>query len=46
MDQALTPVTAEEEDALDLLTKTAGAVASVAQARRVAGLPARMTAAE
>ena len=37
MDQALTPVTVAEEDALDLLTKTAGAIASVAHARKVAG---------
>jgi hypothetical protein len=37
MDQALTPVTTEEEDSLDLLTKTTGAVASVALARKVAG---------
>ena len=36
MDQALTPV-ADDEDTPDLLTKTAGAVASVAHARKVAG---------
>jgi hypothetical protein len=46
MDQALTPVTEDEEDALDLLTKTAGAVASVARARRVAGRPAPLAVAE
>ena len=46
MDRALTPVTAEEEDTLDLLTKTAGGVASVAHARRVAGRPAPVPAAE
>jgi Radical SAM superfamily len=39
MDQALAPVTAEEEDTLDLVTKTAGGVASVAHARKVAGRP-------
>jgi hypothetical protein len=37
MDQALTPVTADEEDTLDLLTKTAGAAAAVTHARKVAG---------
>jgi hypothetical protein len=37
VDQSLTPATAEEEDTLDLLTQTAGAVASVAHARKVAG---------
>jgi len=46
MDQALTSVSAEDEDALDLLTKTAGAVASVAHARRVAGRPAPLTVAK
>jgi len=46
MDQALTPVTDEDEDALDLLTKTAGAVASVAHARRVAGRPAPVPVAD
>ena len=42
VDQALSPVTAEEENTLDLLTKTAGAVASVAHARKVAGHPVRV----
>jgi hypothetical protein len=46
MDQALTSVTADEEDALDLLTKTAGGVASVAHARKVAGRPAPLAVAE
>jgi len=46
MDQALTPVTTEEEDTLDLLTKTAGAVASVVHARKVAGRSAPMIAAK
>jgi radical SAM superfamily enzyme YgiQ (UPF0313 family) len=46
IDQALTAVTAEEEDTLDLLTKTAGAVASVAHARKVAGRSAPVPAAE
>jgi len=36
-DLALTPVTDEEEDSLDLLTKTAGAAASVAHQKKVAG---------
>ncbi|MBS0559774.1 MAG: radical SAM protein [Proteobacteria bacterium] len=39
MDLALTPVTDEEEDTLDLLTKTAGAAASVAHVRKVSGKP-------
>jgi radical SAM superfamily enzyme YgiQ (UPF0313 family) len=46
MDQALTPVTAEDEDTLDLLTKTAGAVASVTHARKVAGRAVSVPAAE
>jgi hypothetical protein len=46
MDQALTPVTAEEEDTLDLLTKTAGAAAAVAHARKVAGRSAPVPVAE
>ncbi|HEY7576953.1 MAG TPA: radical SAM protein [Acetobacteraceae bacterium] len=46
IDQALTAVTTEEEDTLDLLTKTAGAVASVAHARKVAGRSAPVPAAE
>ena len=47
MDQALTPVADEEdEDTLDLLTKTAGAVASVTHARRVAGHAVSVPAAE
>jgi hypothetical protein len=46
MDQALTPVADDEEDTLDLLTKTAGAVASVAHARKVAGRPRPVPAAE
>jgi len=37
MDVALTPVTDEEEDTLDLLTKTAGAAASVAHQKKVTG---------
>jgi hypothetical protein len=43
MDQALTPVAEDDEDTLDLLTKTTGAAASVAHARKVAGR-ARVTA--
>jgi radical SAM superfamily enzyme len=47
MDRALTPVAGdEEEDTLDLLTKTTGAVASVAHARKVAGRSPRVLAAE
>jgi hypothetical protein len=46
MDQALTPVTVEEEGALDLLTKTAGGVASVTHARRVAGRSVAVPVAE
>ena len=37
MDQALTPVTDDDDDTLDLMTKTTGGVASVAHARKVAG---------
>jgi hypothetical protein len=37
MDQALTLVTGEEEETLELLTKTTGALASVAHARKVSG---------
>jgi hypothetical protein len=39
MDRALTPVTEEDEDTLDLMTKTTGGAASVAHARKVAGRP-------
>jgi hypothetical protein len=47
MDQALSSVgDEEEEDTLDLLTKTAGGLASVAQARKVAGRPRPVPAAE
>jgi hypothetical protein len=47
MDRALTPVAGDdEEDTLDLLTKTTGAVASVAHARKVAGRSPRVLAAE
>ena len=47
MDQALTPVADDEEDTkLDLLTKTTGAVASVAHARKVAGRLRPVPAAE
>jgi len=46
MDQALSPVADDDEDTLDLLTKTAGAVASVAHARSVAGHPRPLTAAK
>ena len=43
----MTPVADdEEEDTLDLLTKTAAAVASVAHARKVAGRSPRVLAAE
>jgi hypothetical protein len=38
MDQALTPVADDDDDTLDLMTKTTGGVASVAQARKVAAL--------
>jgi hypothetical protein len=37
MDQALTPVADDDDDMLDLMTKTTGGVASVAHARKVAG---------
>jgi hypothetical protein len=37
-DQALTPVADDDDDTLDLMTKTTGGVASVAQARKVAAL--------
>jgi hypothetical protein len=37
MDQAISPVTDDDEDTLDLMTKTTGGVASVAHARKVAG---------
>ena len=46
MDQALTPVAHDDEDTLDLLTKTTGAVASVAHARKVAGRSRPVPAAE
>ena len=46
MDQALSPVADDDEDTLDLLRKTAGAVASVAVARRVAARPRPLPAAE
>jgi hypothetical protein len=36
MDQGLTPIADDEEDTLDLLTKTSGAVASVARAKKMA----------
>jgi hypothetical protein len=39
MDQALTPVTDDDDETLDLMTKTTGGVASVAHARKVAGRP-------
>ncbi len=39
MDQALTPVADDDDDTLDLMTKTTGGVASVAHARKVAGRP-------
>jgi len=38
MDQALMPVRDDEEATLDLLTKTTGAAAAIAHARKVAGL--------
>ena len=37
MDQALTPVTDDDDETLDLMTKTTGGMASVAHARKVAG---------
>jgi hypothetical protein len=37
MDQALMPVTEDDDDTLDLMTQTTGGVASVAHARKVAG---------
>jgi hypothetical protein len=39
MDQALTPVADDDDDTLDLMTKTTGGVASVAHARKVSGRP-------
>jgi hypothetical protein len=36
MDQALTPVTADEDETLDLLTKTTGARAAVAHIKKIA----------
>ncbi|MCA1406524.1 radical SAM protein, partial [Ensifer sp. BRP08] len=38
MDQALTPVGADEEEALELFTKTAGGTAAVAHVKKVAAL--------
>ncbi len=35
MDQALTPVRDDDEETLDLLTKTAGAKAAIAHRRRI-----------
>ena len=46
MDQALTPVADDDDDTLDLMTKTTGGVASVAHARKVAGRPRAAAAAE
>jgi hypothetical protein len=46
MDQALTPVADNEEDTLDLLKETAGALAAVAHAKKVAGRPHLARAAE
>ena len=40
MDQALAPVREGEDQTLDLLTKTAGAVAAVSHGKRVAQLTA------
>jgi len=40
LDQALTPVDAEQDDSLELLNKTAGARAAVAHVRKVAALTA------
>ena len=40
MDQAMTPVRDDDEVTLDLLTKTGGAVAAVARAKRFAGVAA------
>ncbi|HUJ02276.1 MAG TPA: hypothetical protein VLW75_01465, partial [Rhizomicrobium sp.] len=40
-DVALTPVTDDEDESLDLLTKTTGAREAVAHLRKVAGLTAR-----
>ena len=38
MDQALTPVSGDDDETLDLLTKTAGGRAAVAHIKKVAGL--------
>ena len=38
MDQALTPVTDDGDDTLDLLTKTTGGSTAVAHFKKIAGL--------
>ena len=38
MDKALTPVSDDEDETLDLLTKTTGALAAVAHVKKIAGL--------
>ena len=44
MDQALTPVGDDEDETLDLFTKTAGAQAAVAHIKKIAELTAARTA--
>lgn len=38
MDQALTPVSDDDDETLDLLTKTGGGRAAVAHVKKIAGL--------
>jgi hypothetical protein len=44
MDEALSPVRDDEDETLDLLTKTTGGRAAVAHARNIAALTASRTA--